>query len=266
MCPCPRCTISKKEISKLGSSEDRQKRQSSARVDDPRRRDNIVKARHLIYKENARVNSVAVERILKEASLVPNQVSSWTKFAPVLSCSYLLPKNAFSNKLSHLGFNYFQMLAVDLLHEFELGVWKALFTHLLRILAAINPDLLNELDRRWVFLSKVGTYLRCTEVNWERYRQIPSFGKGTIRKFSANTSQMKKLAARDFEDILQVSYLCRSILQFEISHCLTSVHSLCSMDCSLEIIILQLCVYCLFVLIGMGLLNFECTLTQHLSS
>lgn len=40
------------------------------------------------------------------------------------------------------------MLAVDLLHEFELGVWKALFTHLLRILAAINPNLLNELDRR----------------------------------------------------------------------------------------------------------------------
>ena len=25
------------------------------------------------------------------------------------------------------------MLVVDLLHEFELGVWKALFTHLIRI-------------------------------------------------------------------------------------------------------------------------------------
>ena len=146
MCPCPRCTISKMEISKLGSSEDRQKRRSSTRVDDPRRRDNIVKARNLIYKENTRVNSVAVERILKEASLVPNQVR--TTFGLALPCSYLLPKNAFSDKLSHLGFNYFQMLAVDLLHEFELGVWKALFTHLLRILAAINPDLLNELDRR----------------------------------------------------------------------------------------------------------------------
>lgn len=62
--------------------------------------------------------------------------------------SYSQPKNAFSDNLGHLGFNFFQMLAVDLLHEFELGVWKALFTHLLRILAAINPDLLNELDRR----------------------------------------------------------------------------------------------------------------------
>jgi len=33
---------------------------------------------------------------------------------------------------------------------------------------------------------------------------VPTFGKGTIRKFSNNVSEMKKLAARDFEDILQV--------------------------------------------------------------
>ena len=59
----------------MGSAEDRQQRKSSARVDDVRRRRNIAKARNLIYKENNRVNGAAVERILKEASLVPNQVS-----------------------------------------------------------------------------------------------------------------------------------------------------------------------------------------------
>lgn len=37
-----------------------------------------------------------------------------------------------------------------------------------------------------------------------RYRQIPTFGHDTIRKFSNNASGMKKLAARDFEDLLQV--------------------------------------------------------------
>ncbi|KJA13982.1 hypothetical protein HYPSUDRAFT_150921, partial [Hypholoma sublateritium FD-334 SS-4] len=36
-----------------------------------------------------------------------------------------------------------------------------------------------------------------------RYRQISTFGSGTIRCFSANSSEMKKLAARDFEDLLQ---------------------------------------------------------------
>ena len=34
---------------------------------------------------------------------------------------------------------------------------------------------------------------------------MPTFGSGTIRRFASNASEMKKLAARDFEDLLQVS-------------------------------------------------------------
>jgi len=66
-----------------------------------------------------------------------------------------LCKNAFSNKLQPLGFNVFQMLVVDLLHEFELGVWKALFIHLLRILEAVNPALLHKLDQRYARFSAI---------------------------------------------------------------------------------------------------------------
>jgi len=40
------------------------------------------------------------------------------------------------------------MLVVDLMHEFELGVWKALFLHLLRMLYSLDKTLVNELDRR----------------------------------------------------------------------------------------------------------------------
>jgi hypothetical protein len=39
------------------------------------------------------------------------------------------------------------MFAPDLLHEFELGVWKQVFTHLIRILDACNEggvQILNE--------------------------------------------------------------------------------------------------------------------------
>jgi len=36
-----------------------------------------------------------------------------------------------------------------------------------------------------------------------RFRHVPSYGNGVIRRFTNNTSEMKKLAARDFEDILQ---------------------------------------------------------------
>lgn len=58
-------------------------------------------------------------------------------------------QNAFSDKLSPLGFNHFQMFVVDLMHEFELGVWKSLFIHLLRMLDAFDSRLLDELDRRY---------------------------------------------------------------------------------------------------------------------
>lgn len=47
-----------------------------------------------------------------------------------------------------MGFNFFLMLVVDLMHEFELGVWKSLFIHLLRMLDAYNSSMLDELDRR----------------------------------------------------------------------------------------------------------------------
>ena len=52
-----------------------------------------------------------------------------------------------------LGFNLFNIFIIDLLHEFELGVWKALFIHLLRILDSVSPALLTELDHRYVLPS-----------------------------------------------------------------------------------------------------------------
>jgi hypothetical protein len=36
------------------------------------------------------------------------------------------------------------------------------------------------------------------------FRMVPTFGLDTIRKFTNNVSGLKQLAARDFEDILQV--------------------------------------------------------------
>jgi hypothetical protein len=42
-------------------------------------------------------------------------------------------------KLGPLGFDLFPTLVVDLLHEFELGVWKMIFTQLIRLLYAASP-------------------------------------------------------------------------------------------------------------------------------
>src|SRR5215471_19908328 len=61
----------------------------------------------------------------------------------------LLLQNAFSDKLAQFQFCLFLMLVVDLMHEFELGVWRAIFIHLLRILDCHNEALKHELDKRY---------------------------------------------------------------------------------------------------------------------
>jgi hypothetical protein len=99
-----------------------------ARVDDETWRRKIDVTREIIYIKNYAVDSDAVETILKAQSLVPT-------------------RNTFSQKLSKFGFNPFLMFVIDLMHEFELGVWKALFIHLLRILNAADKTLVDELDR-----------------------------------------------------------------------------------------------------------------------
>lgn len=45
----------------------------------------------------------------------------------------------------------FPMFVVDLLHEVEIGVWRSLFIHLLRIFECIGPTIAHKLDERCVF-------------------------------------------------------------------------------------------------------------------
>ena len=42
------------------------------------------------------------------------------------------------------------MLVVDIMHEVELGVWKALFIQILRLMEASNKGTVHKLDERWV--------------------------------------------------------------------------------------------------------------------
>jgi len=50
------------------------------------------------------------------------------------------------------------------MHEVELGVWKGLMTHLIRILRSENEHLVHELDRRFVVLSSVNLFLWYTKL------------------------------------------------------------------------------------------------------
>ncbi|KAG5639975.1 hypothetical protein DXG03_002044 [Asterophora parasitica] len=163
-CPCPRCTLPKERIPELGTQLDLRRRVTLARRDDSPRRFRIRIAREFIYERGFGVKSAAVERILEADSLVPTF-------------------NAFSI-LARFGFNFFEMLPPDFMHEVELGDWMAVLKHLLRILFAIGGNAVQALNYR--------------------YRQVPTFGRATIRRFSDNVAGLKKLAARNYEDLLQV--------------------------------------------------------------
>ncbi|KAG6838659.1 hypothetical protein C0991_009889 [Blastosporella zonata] len=97
----------------------------------------------------------------------------------------LSPQNAFSVRLQSQGFDFHKLITSNVLHEFELGVFLAVFKHSICILYAAGNDSIQELNRRF----------------WN----TPTFGRDTICKFSHDIASMKKLAARDYEDILQCS-------------------------------------------------------------
>ena len=122
------------------------RRVALARVDNEERKRKVGIARSIIYEKNYAVNCEAVEKLLKQESLVPTSVSS--ERSTRINSSTWFRQNAFSARLSQFGFNFHSLFVVDLMHEFELGVWKALFIHLLRILNAADTSLVDELDYR----------------------------------------------------------------------------------------------------------------------
>lgn len=74
-CPCPRCLIPLTRVDKLGTVEDINQRKKLARVDDENKRGKVAKARDHIYRRNVAVDNDAVEKLLKDQSLVPTDVS-----------------------------------------------------------------------------------------------------------------------------------------------------------------------------------------------
>ncbi|KAK7440945.1 hypothetical protein VKT23_016721 [Stygiomarasmius scandens] len=126
------------------------------RVNDNNHQMQVEQARKLIFQKGRAVKSDAVKNLMDDGSWTPNR---------------------------H-GFDYIHMLVVDLLHEVEIGTWKSILLHILRILEAFEKSMVDELD--------------------SRYQQVPPFGRETIR----NVSELKRTTAREFEDYLQTALAC----------------------------------------------------------
>jgi hypothetical protein len=141
----------------------------------------IERCQGWIYEKGMKIWSKAIESCLGPLSWVPTRVHRKNRCWDSHLLFFL--QNAFSEKLAQFGVNFYDMFVPDLLHEFELGVLKATFIHLLRILIAAGGDCIQQLN--------------------ERFRQVLTFGRDTIQRFAKNTADLKKPAACDFENILQ---------------------------------------------------------------
>ncbi|KZT63257.1 hypothetical protein DAEQUDRAFT_780622 [Daedalea quercina L-15889] len=150
-CPCPRCYVRKKDIHLMGTVRDMQQRANHIRIDTDAIQFDIDRTRSWIFEDGYPANSTRITKVLGARSLLPLR-SAFSKF------SSSLPQP--------LHFNHYHMLVVDIMHEFELGVWKAVLIHLLRILYLL--------------------------------KQLARFNQST------NVSDLKQMSARAYEDVLRV--------------------------------------------------------------
>ena len=144
ICLCPWCLVEKANVPDTGTVTDMTTHKTKILVPNNTYRRKIANARKLIFKFRASINGRCVQSLLQDESLVPIMVSErlkyciWTDFN--LEC--------LSEHLSDEEFYFFLMLVVDLLHEFELGMWKAIFTHLMHILYATGGSVVQQLNSR----------------------------------------------------------------------------------------------------------------------
>jgi hypothetical protein len=133
----------------MGSEDDNLARSTGKRVDTPSRKEKVRLARYMIFEQGYAVNSTYVDAFLpKSGSMVPVEVCPCPPSGEICLNPCFAIQNAFS-KLSTFGFCVYSSLVVDLMHEFELGVWKAIFIHLIRILQAQGSFSVTELDQRY---------------------------------------------------------------------------------------------------------------------
>lgn len=145
-CPCPTCLVEKKNIAAMGSKSDMKKR-AKARTDDKHTQGLIARARAWIFERGYNLRSKMSERLLHPLSLLPTRVSVNNHRCGIAFC-LISTQSTFSERFSQFGVNFYSMFVPDVLHEFELGVFKAFFAHILRVLFAFGPDNITKLNSR----------------------------------------------------------------------------------------------------------------------
>ncbi|KAK7468245.1 hypothetical protein VKT23_002754 [Stygiomarasmius scandens] len=169
-CLCANCLVKRSQVAELGTDADMKLREKKRRVDTKKIQQDLEKARRYIYEQGYSVESDKVKGLLDGRSQTPN-------------------RNAFSSFLRGIfGDSFYELFCVEIMHDFEAGEWLKVLKQLIRLLKAYKDFCESEFNAR--------------------FRKIPSFGRGTIRRFYGNVSDLKRKGASDHEDVLQVIMPC----------------------------------------------------------
>lgn len=188
-------------IHQVGTECDKVQWKLSAGINDNVYWEKIHEAQALIYKKNWAVESAPVQHILKPQSLVPTLVS--------FQCGE--PVFLFKLKLkTECIFRTLFLLPLQFLWNLSryFYAWNRA-----RSLAGPFPSSASNFgyctrgDLYPQFPFSTLLYFKISHLKrYDRFRVIPTFGRGSIPHFSNNVSELKKLGARDCENLLRVSH------------------------------------------------------------
>ncbi|KAJ8085123.1 hypothetical protein PM082_003907 [Marasmius tenuissimus] len=167
--PCPLCLTTKDKVHLLGTKLDMKRHSTSPRTDNDEVRTDIKKARAAIFDNGYSINNEDHVQVHLEGT------------------SILAVQSAFSKVFQPHGLNHYEMFVPDSFHDLT-GRISDLLKHNIRILAAKKKRHIEYLDAR--------------------YRQVPPFGNGTIRRFKSKVSNFSKFAGRDYQDALECALPC----------------------------------------------------------
>ncbi|KAE9393770.1 hypothetical protein BT96DRAFT_828701 [Gymnopus androsaceus JB14] len=134
--PCVHCLVDKDQIDQLGTKSDTKQHETKARIDSEECQSTIEKMQKWIFDDGLSVASSYVEAFLKPFSWVPTQ-------------------NIFSNQFFKFGMNFYNLLVPDVLHELELGVWKAILLHFICMVHCLGSKNVQEMNRRYDHISVI---------------------------------------------------------------------------------------------------------------
>lgn len=157
----------------MGTKNDMATREKKPREDTPWLRMCLERVRDWIFRRGLAPEGKAVENVLGKTSTSPSQVCLLVLLCEFVHVLMLHIQSAFSSRLAAFGFDIYRALVPDIMHEFELGVWKATLTHLIRILTSIGPSVVIKLNARYVFTTSSFRLLIdfCLSGMW-RYRRL----------------------------------------------------------------------------------------------